>query len=384
MPLPLAHCFVATLLAMAAMPAFAGDDGAAGDADAARPAPASALPARLPDSKFLLVNGFGTVAAVHSTLRTADFVFDNLQPNGVGRSRNWSPDVDSRLGLQLTANFTPQLTGVLQVVSEYRWDDTYTPTVTWANLKYAFTPDFSVRVGRIALASFLASDSRRIGYSNIMARPPTEVYRLLALRDSDGVDAAWRTHFAGFTHNFTVLYGRRTVTNTRGIDVHSTAVRGIFDTAQRGALTLHAAYQLRDVDNQNPPLGRFMSLGASYDPGPWFASGEWVKSVFYDARSLRITRAAWYGNAGWRVGNFSPYLALSVLDPLSDTGVAPLAQRTWATGVRWDVTRNADLKLQVEQVRLGGNSYGNLQNILPSTQRGSHFYLLSLMADFLY
>lgn len=337
-----------------------------------------------PAPRFLSINGFGTVAAVHSTEHGADFVFDNLQPNGVGRSRDWSPDVDSRLGLQLTANFTPQLTGVVQVVSEYRWNDTYQPTVTWANLKFAFTPDFSVRVGRIALASFLASDSRRIGYGNITARPPTEVYRLLALRDSDGIDVAWRSHVGGFTNNLTVLYGRRTVTNTRGIDVHSTNVRGIFDTAQNGALTLHAAYQLRNVDNQNPPLGRFMSVGASYDPGPWFTSAEWVKAANYDGKKLLITRAAWYVNGGCRIGDFSPYATLSVLDPRSDTGVPPVAQRTWSAGVRWDATRNVDLKLQVDQVRLGGNSYGTLQNILPATRRGSHFHLLSLMADFLY
>lgn len=356
---------------------------AAGDNSETPPAPPAFLPQKSAPP-LLAINGFGTVGAVHSTEERADFVFDNLQPFGAGRTADWSTNVDSRLGLQLTLNLTPQLTGMVQLVSEYSWSNDYRPVVSWANLKYAFTPDFSVRVGRIGLASFLASDSRRVGYSNITARPPTEVYRLLALRDSDGIDAAWRSHFSGMTNNFSLLYGKRTVTNTRGIHVHSTDVRGIFDTLQSGPLTLHAAYQLRNVDNQNPPLGRFVSLGASYDPGTWFAAAEWVRAANYDARRLLVKRAGWYINGGVRWHELTPYATYSALVPQSDTGAPPVAQRTVAAGVRWDVTRNVDLKLQADHVRLGANSYGTLQNVLPGTPRGGSFNLVSVVADFLF
>ncbi|MBJ7312732.1 porin [Rugamonas sp. CCM 8940] len=346
---------------------------------AARPATA-AEPAQAP----LAINGFGTAGLVHSSQSGGDFVFDNLQPWGAGRSHRWSSDVDSRLGVQLTANLTPQLSAVLQMVTEYRWDNSYHPFVNWANVKYAFTPDFSVRVGRIALASFLASDSRKVGYSNLTARPPSEVYRLLALRDSDGVDAVYRSHHGTVSNSVTLLYGKRTVTNTRGIEVHSTGVKGIFDTLESGPLTLHAAYQQRDVDNQNPPRGRFMSLGASYDPGPWFASAEWVKAINYDGKGLKVLRAAGYLNAGVRLGDFAPYATVAELRPLSDTGAAPVAQRSYAVGVRWDVARNLDLKLQWDRLKLGDNSYGTLQNVVPGTPRGGHVNLISVVTDFIF
>ncbi|NRR30353.1 hypothetical protein HSX11_09135 [Oxalobacteraceae bacterium] len=346
--------------------------------------PARAAAPEDPVRPLLAINGFGTLGAVHSSESRGDFVFDNLQPKGAGRNRDWSADVDSRLGVQLTANFTPHWSAVLQLVSEYRSDNTFTPIVNWANVKYAFSPDFSVRVGRIALASFLASDSRKIGYSNITARPPTEVYRLLALRDSDGVDMAYRSHFGDISNTVTLLYGKRTVTNTRGIDVHSTAVRGIFDRLERGALTLHAAYQERHVDNQNPPLGKFMSLGASFDPGPWFSSAEWVKAVNYDGNGIKAIRAAWYVTAGARFDVFAPYLTVAELRPLSVTASAPVAQHSYAAGVRWDLARNIDLKLQLDQLHLGDNSYGTLQNVVAGTPRGGRVTLVSVVADFIF
>jgi hypothetical protein len=338
----------------------------------------------VPMQPMFAVNGFGTIEQAHSTARYGDYVFDNLQPLGIGRSRDWSGDTDSRLGVQLTSNITPQLSGVLQIVSEYRWNDTYTPFVNWANLKYAFTPDFSVRVGRIALASFLASDSRKIGFSNITLRPPVEVYSLLALKTSDGIDAVYRTHFNDITNSTTVLYGKATVTNVRGIDIHSTDVWGIFNTLEYGATTLHAAYQERHVDNQNPPLGKFMSGGLNYDPGDWFASAEWVKAINFNGNKLKVPRVAWGINGGRRFGDFSPYITISALCPEVNTGTVPIAQRTYASGVRWDFMRNMDLKLQLDHVHLGDGSYGALLNVVSGSPKGGQFNVVSIVSDFIF
>src|SRR5688572_31146235 len=49
---------------------------------------------------------------------------------------------------QVNANFTPKLSAVLQVVAEPNHQGNYDPHVEWANIKYQFTPDFSVRIGR--------------------------------------------------------------------------------------------------------------------------------------------------------------------------------------------------------------------------------------------
>jgi opacity protein-like surface antigen len=377
----LTPALAALLLALAGA-AQAGEP-AAGAADHDDTAPAAHAPAD-PARPLLSVNGFGTFGYAHSDQHGADYVFDNLQPQGTGRNHQWSSDVDSRLGVQFTANFTPQLQAVVQVLSEYRWNNSYQPFINWANLKYSITPNLSVRAGRIALASFLASDSRRVGYSNVTARPPIEVYRLLALKESDGVDASYRVRSGDTSNTTSVLYGKRTVTNTRGVDVHSSAVMGVFDTLEHGPLTLHAAYQQREVDNQKPPRGRFMSLGAAWDPGDWFTSAEWVRVTNYDAKGIEAVRAAWYVNAGVRVGNLTPYATVSALKPLSDTGAAPIAQHTYAAGVRWDAARNLDFKLQWDQLHLGAGSYGTLQSVVPGTPRGGQANVVSALADFIF
>lgn len=340
--------------------------------------------ASIPTQPMFALNGFGTIEQAHASEKYGDYVFDNLQPAGIGRSRSWSGDIDTRIGLQLTSHLTSQLSGVLQVVSEYRWNNTYTPFVNWANLQYAVTPDFSVRIGRIAMPSFMASDSRKIGFSNITARPPVEVYSLLALKTSDGVDTTYRMHFNDMTDSTTLLYGKATVTNTSGIDVHSTNIRGIFNTLEFGAATLHAAYQERNVDNQHPPLGKFFSVGANYDPGTWFASAEWVKVINFNANGLEIPRVAWDINGGRRFGDFAPYLTIAALQPKVNTGSTPIAQRSYAIGVRWDVIRNIDFKAQLDHVQPGAGSYGTLLNVIKGSPTGSQFNVISFVVDFIF
>src|ERR1700729_2001166 len=68
-------------------------------------------------------SGFGTLGVVHSNDHDADFTSNNIfKPNGTGYSHDWSPDVDSRIGAQVIANFTPQLSAMLQVISEQNYD----------------------------------------------------------------------------------------------------------------------------------------------------------------------------------------------------------------------------------------------------------------------
>ena len=330
------------------------------------------------------LNGFGTLGFSHSSEKSADFVFDNVQPKGTGYSRDWNPDIDTRLGVQVTANLNSEWSAVLQVLSEYRWDNSYTPFVNWANIRYAVSPDLSIRFGRIALASYMASSSRKVGYSNPWIRPSAEVYRLLVLTNSDGVDLSYRQHFQDVTNNLTLLYGKKTVINTRGAHIHSSDVWGVFDTLEYGPSSLHFAYQERHVDNQSPPLGRFISVSASYDPGQWLMNVEAVNVVNYDGKGVKAIRAAWNISAAYRLGRWTPFVSLSELRPLSETGVAPIAQKTISAGVRWDLMRNLDFKLQADHIRIGQGSAGTLQNLQPDFQRGGRVNVLTAAFDFVF
>ena len=73
---------------------------------------------------------------VHSSDPYADFTSSAFQARGAGYSRRLSPDVDSVIAAQGTAQFGSRFTVVAQILSQESYDDTYRPQVEWANVQY--------------------------------------------------------------------------------------------------------------------------------------------------------------------------------------------------------------------------------------------------------
>jgi len=394
------------------------------------PARAGAGSADFAPSMFSF-SGFGTLGVVHSSEDRADFTSRLLQPNGAGYSREWSPQVDSRIGAQVTAAFTPQISAVVQVISEQNYDDTFAPHVEWANLKYQFTADTSVRVGRVVLPVFMVSDSIKVGYSNPWVRPPVEVYQLVPITNSDGVDGSYRMHLGDVVNTLGGTFGRSNVQTPWG-RVEAKQTLAISDTAEYGAATLHISYlhtrltidavnSLTDAFRQFGPQGEsladkysandipiwFLGMGGMYDPGSWFVAAEWGVA---DLHSLAGEVSAWYVSGGYRVATLTPYLTyaqvrgdshtsdpgltVSALPPSlagaatelnavlnAQLGVHPM-QKTISLGLRWDFMKNLDLKLQYDRSRLGPGSPGMLKNMQPDFRPGGGVNVVSIAIDF--
>ncbi len=386
-------------------------------------------------SRFKLeFNGYATLGVVHSDEDQADFLGSLLLESGSGYSRSWSLEVDSRVGAQLTATFTPQLSAVVQVVAEQQVDGDYTPHVEWANLKYQVTPDASVRVGRIVVPTFMVSDYRKVGYANVWIRPPNEVYALVPLTANDGVDASYRLLAGSFAHTFQASVGRSDLELPDGGTAEARDAWGLVATTERDAWTGRLAYQrthlyidsyntLFDAFRQFGPEGaaiadrydadggpfQFLGAGAQYDPGDWFVMAE-AGSVRAD--SVVGDRTAWYVSGGYRWAKLTPYLTYSAVrtdsersDPGLTVGAYPPAlagvitglnaalngllasspvQNTVSVGVRWDFMQNLDLKLQYDHSRLGAGSAGNLGNIQPGFRPGGSYNLVSIAADIVF
>ncbi len=385
-------------------------------------------------ASMVSLSGFGTLGLVHSSEDRADFTANLLQPNGAGYTHSWSSDVDSRLGAQLTAHFTPQLSAMLQVISEQRYDDTYMPHVEWANITYQPTPEFSMRFGRIVLPTFLLSDSRKVGYANPWVRPPVEVYGLSPVFNSDGADASYKMNLGSVVNTLVGTYGKTRFGVPPSGMLEARHLWVLADTIEYGELTLHIAYQsstytydaldglfdaLRlfgpqgtaladryDLDNKRAQL---ITAGALYDPGKWFVTGEWGRRNLHSAFG---EESAWYLSGGYRLAKFTPYLTytetkansntsdpgltVSALPPYlagTATGLnaglnAVLAQaavqKTLSVGSRWDVMKNIDLKIQYDHIDLGPGSAGTLINVQPSLQRGGTVNLVSITIDFVW
>jgi hypothetical protein len=322
----------------------------------------------------------------------------------------------------------------VQIVSEQRADGTYTPHVEWANLKYQFTPEFYVRVGRIAMPSFLVADYRKVGYANPWVRPPLEVYSLIPVTTNDGADASYRLVAGDFANTLQVTYGQSDIEEKSGVVDTARRVWGVTGTVERGALTVRAAYQHGNVtvrsinplftgfrqfgppgialadkyDSDARPFD-FVGAGVLYDAGRWFATGEWGMT---ESHSAIGKRSAWYAGGGYRFGKITPTLTYSdaKLDSnSSDPGLnaaffppeygpaiaglnaglnavlrAPPVQHTISVGVRWDFMKDVDLKVQYDHIRLGADSAGTLVNVQPAFQPGGSVNVFSAALDFVF
>ena len=379
-------------------------------------------------------SGFGTLGVTHADTTQADFTSTILKPEGAGYTRSWSPHVDSRLGAQASVNFNKQWSAVVQVTTEQRLDGSYRPQVEWANIKYQITPDLSVRAGRIALPMYLAADYRKIGYAYTFVRMPAEVYNAVPVTHSDGIDLNYRWQAMGIKHRTQLSFGRN---DTRLIGSYRSRARGVSGlsySAERGAaamrisalagrLTVNIAEDLFNAYRQFGPAGiaiadhyatvnkrtTAFSIGATYDPGNWYVTGE---AGQMDTRSLFAKTTSAYASAGYRAGEFTPYLSYAriragvqtVVEGLPTMGLPPqmadLAgmlnaglnaylsfipiQSSVGAGVRWDIMSNVAFKLQYDRLKPSDGSRGTLINQQPGFRSGQHVDAASATLDFVF
>jgi len=403
----------AILLMLAQAAAFAAPFPESGDTDA---------PAELP---AFTLRGFGTVGLTHSSESNADFVSTDYQKHGAGHTRSWSAEVDSRIGVQMDAALMKNLSGVIQIVSEQQSDGSYRPRVEWANVKYDFTPDLSVRVGRFVLSPFMASDNRKVGYSYVWVHPPVEVYTMMPITHTNGAELLSRSRFGDATNNFEIGLGSGKDNLQQGpiswkngwsiIDTLEYGKASFHASYSRTRLTIHAYNPVFDAYKQFGPEGEaiadkydvdgkpssLLTLGVSYDPGKWFAMAEWSR---IHSDSLLGIRHAWQMTGGLRYGKITPYLTYSratvrspgTTDGLPDPQAAQLnaalnqflfaapEQHTVSLGIRTEVSRNVAFKIQLDRTRVGSSSVGTLVNAQSDFTPGGTYHVINATLDFLF
>jgi hypothetical protein len=396
------------------------------------------------------LHGFGTLGVVHADEQYADFVGNSFQPNGAGYTRAWAPGVDSLLGLQLNVQATSQLLAVVQVVSQHRYNNTWTPQLEWANVKYQFTPDLSIRAGRFVAEPFLVSDTRLVAYTYTWIRPPIELYGMVPVTNIDGVEANYRLHSGAVAHSLSVAYGETDI-NFVGGDVKARNFIQASDEMEYRDLTVRIGYTSLRIRTNIPKFDALFSgfeqfgvaasdsgfaatgaqaaglgseylsqgatphsynlatIGASYDPGNWLLMSEWAKAV---SEALFAGSTGWYVMGGYRFGQLTPYLSFGQVEArrkvepgISPAGLPPPLAQAAATlngglvavltqfapsqssvsvGVRWDVVKDIDLKVQYDRVRPDANSSGRLENLQPGFQPQDQVNVFSLAMDFVF
>ncbi|MFL6698046.1 MAG: hypothetical protein ACJ8GJ_12820 [Vitreoscilla sp.] len=389
------------------------------------------LAAHAQDGPSWKFSGFGTVDLVHSTERKADYVASLAQPDGVGATSAWSLGIDSKLGAQVDAQFSPQWSASVQALTRHQWDKSYTPELSLGFVKWATSAGVDLRLGRMPYAAFVVSDYRNIGYSQPWVRPPLEVYSL-SLDHVDGLDATWRTSVGDLGLKLQALAGRTkqelavgTVTGRRivggnltadmgavtarvsmlhigELSVSSPTLNGVFGLVRNGvpagmlfagSPAIPANPSEADAYEYKNRPSDYISLGLGYDPGDWFVTSEYghVQRVSFGAAAREF-----YVTGGVRLGTWTPYVNVAQLRHTGKlTSTSPLLQavidgsnatdqKSASLGLRWDFAKSADAKLQLDRMSNGPGSKGLLIDPRAGFVAGRRYSVLSLAVDFVF
>lgn len=357
-----------------ALPCLSAEDGAAG-------------------SPGISLKGFGTLGIARSSSDSPQFVRDLSQPDGL--TRDWSGKLDSLLGLQANFQLSEQTEGVVQAVSRYHYDGSYTPEVTWAFLRHDVSPELSLRAGRLGTEFYMLADSRLVGYANLTVRPPSDYYGSLVFSYIDGMDVSGTTPIGGGLLRGKIFAGlspeKTPFVKPLTWDLEgSLMVGGHLDYVQ-GPWQFRVGHAQIRFENETPMNAlveresgvadflsyvpelsvkdkwtRFDSLGAVYDDGP-LQLQLMLSRTRHENAAYEDSDAA-YAIAAYRLEQITPYLGYSrVRSSTRDlaspppAALAPLAtslmaqshsdQHTVFLGGRWDLQSNLALKAQVDWIR---------------------------------
>lgn len=332
------------------------------------------------------LSGFGTFGATYSSLSTADFTSTQFQPSGAGASRNVDFGNDSKLGLQLQAHFTKKISALVQVVAHEDYASRFRPALVWANVNYAFTPDFNVRVGHVEMPNFLAADYSEVGYALPWVRVPRALYNLEPVTNSDGIDVSYRMHFGSVTDTVRLIAGATTFRVPGPYRVRATGVLGLFDTVERGPFTWRVAYMHAHLQLPFAPQSSstVYTTGASLDMSKWFVQAEIARQT---ATGLSPGYIGGYATAGIRVARLTPYVTYAQAHSLDHpTSVMNMnfGERDLSAGVRWDFAKNVDLKVQYDHVSAPANSTGWFTNFTPDFRLGPSANVVTATLDFVF
>ncbi len=95
--------------------------------------------------------------------------------------------MDNVLGVQLSAFPYESLTATVQLVGKSAQND-FNIDASWAFINYKINPEYSFKVGKMVLPTFLVSDYLEIGYAYPWARPPMEMYLQVPMKEYNGID----------------------------------------------------------------------------------------------------------------------------------------------------------------------------------------------------
>ena len=341
------------------------------------------------------ISGYGTVGGTFTSDNNYAYIHDGTE--FVGAGSQFDVGLESRIGLQAVVNFGSGLSITVQELAKQRGSEKFDLGTEWAFLQYSPDPDWKLRLGRVALATFLFSDSREVGYAAPWFRAPNELYGSDAFQNLDGVQALWHHAVGPVVLGLKGGYGSSSTNYSELGSVYNVDVKHVYNVAatlEYGDFLLRVSQTVFRLPTTLPLSAvyavtftlkdTFNSVGLQYDNGKAIVLSEFAKRTENDApvigRPLDISNE-WYVAGGWRFGKLTPLVIYGKFNP-GQSVVTPEAASygTWSGGLRYDIVRNVALKAQVSRVQAGNSTYWVTAN--PASDERVNVY--SVGADFVF
>jgi len=340
------------------------------------------------------VSGYGTVGGTFTS--DGNYAYRHDSSEFTGASNQFDVGLETRFGVQAVVDFGTGFSVTAQELARARGGDNFSLGTEWLFVQYVPTSGLKLRLGRVALASFLTSDSREVGYAQPWFRSPSEVYSTEPFFNLDGGEVLWNhsvgqavlTLQSGYgTSKQTVQVSGETLT-VNAHDVFNASVQiqyGSFlaRVAQTNltspiTLPLSATYSLTYNAKD-----KYTSVGLQYDDGKAIAMGEWAKRSENVGPGLPLplaTSKQWYVAGGWRFGKLTPLLTYGIFKPDQSLLFTGGSFGTWSGSLRYDVVQNIALKAQVSRPQASNAAYW----VTPNNASDKRVNVYSVGADFVF
>jgi hypothetical protein len=340
------------------------------------------------------ISGYGTVGGTY----TGNSAYTYIQNGSQFKATNSQFDLglDSRIGAQATFTYGTDLSVIVQEEAKRRGSENFSLGTEWAFVQYKPTDDLKLRLGRVALATFLMSDFRDVGYAQTWFIAPNEVYSSEPFETLDGGQALWHVALGPVGLDLEGEYG----TTSEALQINGS----LLNVSAKSAYNVAAAisyqnflFRIAETAVSWPetlPLGpttivnymdhdKFLSAGFQYDNGTAIVLAEWAKRSENDVPGFNVPLAAfkvWYVAGGWRFGKLTPLVTYSGEEWSQSLSNSMATYHTPSISLRYDVVTNVAVKAQASRAQADNASYWTDRN--PNSSE--HVNVFSLGVDFVF
>ncbi|WP_018412481.1 porin [Methyloversatilis thermotolerans] len=344
------------------------------------------------------LGGFGTLGAGYHGSDGVQYRRDLDQSRGYEADR-LGLRTDTRLGVQIDRDFSPDWSVMAQAVSRMSREGDWSPELTWAVVRYSASDWLDLRMGRMVADIYLHGESRHVGYAYTTIRPPADVFGMSTEDVFDGAELTASRPLGSGIGSFKVYGGRarggyylygQSFTKDKPLRLGATAewsnetltVKASWGSSRThhdpslltlrdalltaSALVPEAAIRAGQIDEETRVT--HAGMGVLYERGPLSLEAVIGRERF----SAFPVFEGWAGSlvAAWRIGAFKPYLGYSFnhLKPQDKPLALPpvlsalqasydrvsdrlrMESHTVTAGVRYDFGGRYALKMQVDHV----------------------------------